>query len=471
MSADVESQIVKCGYLPKEIKGKGTYGIVYSVSGDADELFAFKYINQNDIYKIYGVDTLTEIDILSKIHHPNIIQINKILTPVDYQINGIALVLPLADKSLYDCIKDPTMTTSLKIPIIYNIANAISFLHSNNILHLDIKLENVVLQNNHPYLIDFGLALTVDDANIGRCLSNEHITLDYRPPEIIDGSNVYNSSSDIWSFGILMFYFLSGENIYGTDVGKLGIKQFYNLIIQKFSDKTIFKRLLMNISPDYRSKCEDLLSKVLQTDPKKRISAQEICDHPLFDKHRKSINGTIVDPPIIYTYGPDQRELIKLLIRWAGDIYGDYPVEILFLAIDLFNRLGSYYKNEDENKKIHVVATCLWMAGKITEYYFYQLKPYIEKLSVLVQNMSESLLLKCEMEIISHLSGILYISKFYKMSTNAHDLKTNFDNIIMSRDSTLYARVDINKWTIVLAENRKPSANKNITIKNFLLLQ
>jgi len=468
---DISDVVLKCGYIPKEIKGKGSYGLVYSVGNENGDIFAFKYIRSGEIYKSYGIDSLVEIDILSRIHHPNIIQSLKILTSTDHQIDGLALILPLADRTLYDCLTDPMMTTLNKIPILFKIAKSLEFLHKNNILHLDIKMSNVVLQGNNPFLIDFGLSLIVDDAIIGRCLSNDRVTLDYRAPEILKGETIYNTKVDIWSLGILMLYFLSGKIIYQVDMNTITNKELYNVIVKRFSNQDIYKELLINVNNEYRSICQDLLSKILQVDPTKRISIEEICNHKLFDNYRTIINGTTIDQRINYDYASDQRSLIKLLIQWTSDIFGNNPVEILFLAIDLFNRVSSYYKNEEEIKRIHVVASCIWMSAKITEYQYMKLPIYIEKLTPLVKNIIDTIILQCEMEIISHLSGILYLSKLYKQARNTTDLKLSFDSIIMSQDSTLYARVDTERWENILKQNNNNPPNKNISIKDFLSIK
>ena len=130
--------------------------------------------------------------------------------------------------------------------------------------------------------------------------------------------------------------------------------------------------------------------------------------------------------------------------------------------------ISSFYKNFDDIKRIHIVATCIWMAAKITEFEYLKLSIYVSKLSSIVNNMEEKIILESETEIVSHLSGILYIAKLYKKCNSVHHLRLTFDNIIMSKDSTLYGRVDIDKWVDVMNEQNKLPGSKNLSIKKFL---
>src|SRR3989304_6822237 len=147
-------QIAACGFEPIERKGKGSYGFVYQVGDANGNLYAFKYIIPDPSYNKFGLDSLNEIDILTRVNHPYIIHAASIITSQTCQIDGLAIILPLADRSLYDLIKDPVTTTDMKLPILYKLASALDFLHHNNILHLDIKAPNVVIQGiteNTPY--------------------------------------------------------------------------------------------------------------------------------------------------------------------------------------------------------------------------------------------------------------------------------------------------------------------------------
>lgn len=443
-------QITMCGYQPIGKKGKGTYGFVYEVGDNNGQSFAFKYILPDEYYQDEGLDCLPEIDILTRVHHPHIIHADRILTTQNCEIDGIAIVLPLADRTLFDVIRDQTMITAKKLPILYKLATALEFLHRSNILHLDIKATNVVMIGDTPYFIDFGLSTFVDNVTVGKYDPRVKITIDYRPPEILAGGRTYNAASDIWSFGIMMLYTLGGRNIYNLYWGTATDDIVHKLALKNFTNPNTIPAILSDVDPKYRDGCIDLASKMLQVDPTKRITALEIVNHPVFDEFRVPIDGRLEVPKIPYDYAPDHRDIIKLMIHWALSIYQDSHASILFLAVDLFARASSYYKEKTPQERITLAATCLWIAAKLINPIIIPIKTYVSKVIELAPHITGKMILETEIELIHLLSGILYVSNLYSKCTNGDQLRLSYDNIIIARDSTLYARTDVPAWINVM---------------------
>jgi serine/threonine protein kinase len=462
-------QVEACGYEPIQKKGQGTYGFVYEVGDSNGDLFAFKYIFADDFYKQSGLDSLNEIDILSRVHHPHIIHAAKIITANNCNIDGTAVVLPLADRTLYDIIKDPQMTTDDKLPILYKLATALEFMHRSRILHLDIKSTNVVLQGDIPYMIDFGLSMVVDNVSIGKYDRTTRVTIDHRSPEILEGGRTYNAAVDVWAFGIMLLYVLSGQGIFNVDFSTIKSEEFHQVVVDKFSTPNTIVKLLSGVRPLYKDLCVDLLSKILQIVPDMRLTADQICNHPLFDKFREPIVGVLEIPPIPYDYATDQRDILKLMIHWSRNLYPAARVELLFLAIDLFNRISSFFKTNDPVDRMGIGATCLWIASKLTNGPQIPLNIYIEELSKMVQ-LTSDMILKHEISIVYFLSGVLNVSALYSICENTDELKFTFEEILINRDSTLYARVDVKKWGQVMKQHIQNSGrkDKNISISEFM---
>ena len=466
-------QAEACGYEPIQRKGRGTYGVVYEVGDANGDLFAFKYIIPDDSYQTTGLDSLNEIDILSRIDHPHIIHAAKIITPHSCEIDGMAVVLPLADLTLHDVLRNPVFTTDRKLPILYKLATALEFLHRNNILHLDIKSSNVVLQGvteNHPYLIDFGLSMIVDDIVEGKYDANTRVTLDHRPPEILSGSRIYNAAVDVWSFGIMMLYILSGRAIFDVDFSTITSKDFGTHVTTMFSSPTVFDSLLRDVREKYRPLCKDLLSQILQPDPTLRITSRQICDHPLFSQFKTPIDGSLNEPYIPHDYSPDHRDILKILVHWSKEIYPTSRAELLFLAVDLFNRTSGFYTKQTPLNRMTLAATCLWVAAKLTDSKLIPLDAYIPLVTAMVKDITSSGILSTEMEIVHLLSGILHISKLYRSCSSAEELRLSLFNVILSRDTSTYAQVDIPAWINVMKNYTEniPPHNKDITITDLL---
>lgn len=464
-------QVSTCGYEPIERRGKGTYGYVYEVADEDGEPFAFKYILPDPQYQNEGLDSLIEIDTLSRVNHPHIIHAKRLITVHDCQIDGLAIVLPLADRTLYDLIKDPLLSTSVKLPILYKLAKALEFMHASNILHLDIKGQNVVLQSNTPYFIDFGLSMLVDNATIGQDNYRTRVTIDHRPPEILAGGRRYNAAVDVWSFGIMMLYLLSGTNIfYQVNFGTATPNTFLPFVLNYFNDPNTISDLLIGMSPKYRPLCVDLLSRILRIRPSERLTATEICQHPLFDTFRSQIDGFLDGPPTYFDYAPDHRNILKLLIFWTQHLLPSSRAELLFLAVDLFNRTGSFYKDKSPLQRMSLAATCVFMASKLTSSAPISLKDYTTQIANTVTGITPEMILADEINVIHLLSGVLNVSKLYNACSNGDELKLTFIHVILSRDSTLYAMTDIPAWVNVMKQNiiTPIYPDRNITIQQLI---
>lgn len=156
----------------------------------------YKYNNK----LIKETNTRNEIDILKKINHPKIINVLD-----SYQVNNkYNLVMNYYEKGdLYDNIYNNNIDIDDKF--IKDIIEPIEYLHSNNIVHLDIKLENYLLDNIDNYiLIDFYGAMK-HEHDYYKQIETEKIiyTKYYASPEYVKG--YYSKSSDIYSLGVLLY--------------------------------------------------------------------------------------------------------------------------------------------------------------------------------------------------------------------------------------------------------------------------
>ena len=94
--------------------------------------------------------------------------------------------------------------------MIINILECVDFLHTNNVAHLDIKPENIIIQNNSRVrLIDFGSAHLINNSSQNLHPSEKLVgTTDYASPEIMN--DYFHNKSDIWSIGIVFYLLCTG---------------------------------------------------------------------------------------------------------------------------------------------------------------------------------------------------------------------------------------------------------------------
>jgi serine/threonine protein kinase len=471
----IESSVEGCGYHPRTVAGTGTYGIVYIVEDKKHQLYAFKHMEYPD-YKVVGFDNLLEIDILSRIHHPNIIHSVKILSSVDCDISGLSIVMPLAERTLYDIIYKGNFTTKDKISILYKIISGIHFLHTNNILHLDIKATNIVMQGSTPYIIDFGLSMKTNDASILTPANDLKVSIDYRPPEVLLGNRMYGAATDIWSLGILALNLFSEKNPVLSIIRLVEKKnrlvenkdkEVGEEVLKLFLDKGTIPTLFKNINTTYRESAIDLVASMLQINPNDRTTTIELLYHPLFDHFKEYIEGTNDIPPISFDYSENHRDIIKLIVHWALEKYSNFNAELLFLAIDIFNRVSSYYKEDIVETRMNVGVCSLYMAIKLLDHgRFMLLSEYVSYVNALVPEATIDSILEIEKEIIYHLDGVLLVNNLYNECDNGNELQLCAHHVILNNDVTTYARVDIPRWKKVMKSMIKDDdiLPKNISI-------
>jgi len=103
----------------------------------------------------------------------------------------------------------------------HQLLTGLNYCHLNNILHRDIKGSNLLIDNNGILkLADFGLARSCALEN-SKPLTNRVITLWYRPPELLLGSQSYGPAVDMWSAGCIFAELLQGKAILTVSIHQL----------------------------------------------------------------------------------------------------------------------------------------------------------------------------------------------------------------------------------------------------------
>ena len=170
--------------------------------------------------------------------------------------------------------------------IFKQILEAVQDLHKNGIFHLDIKLKNILINDNYePKLSDFGLSETLDNCSNGKII-NPRGTSGYMSPQIEQKKEYDGIKSDIYSLGISLFELVVGElpfehypkNRYYIDIKynkKTNIKKFWDTIRKK-NDKIILSEAFQN-----------LFSSMISYEEEKRPNIESI----LSDKWFEEINN------------------------------------------------------------------------------------------------------------------------------------------------------------------------------------
>ena len=159
--------------------------------------------------------------------------------------------------------------------IFSSIIESVKILHQNNVIHGDIKPENILLGNDFvPKLIDFGFSTKFNKKNNNIIFATEGSDI-YSSPELRKANiNGYDGiKSDIFSLGVLLFVITVGKFPFYLSCYS---DKKYRLIINKKFEKYWANFETYNLSNEFK----DLINKLVCFDPKERLSIEEILEHP-----------------------------------------------------------------------------------------------------------------------------------------------------------------------------------------------
>ncbi|ESO08082.1 hypothetical protein HELRODRAFT_110322 [Helobdella robusta] len=204
----LEDELKKLGYELNSVLGEGSYGKVMSATSNTYGKVALKIINKKHPSKDYYSKFLPrEIDTLKSLNHPNIVKLHEVIDIYD----KIILVMELAGRGdLLNYIKLRGALPEEKAKIMfYQLLSAIEYMHARNIVHRDLKCENILLDNeNNVKVSDFGFSRRqmVDQLSKTYCGSAA-----YTAPEILQGIPYKGTSGDIWSLGVILYIIACGS--------------------------------------------------------------------------------------------------------------------------------------------------------------------------------------------------------------------------------------------------------------------
>lgn len=199
-------------YAKGEKLGEGTYGSVYkAVDKATGRVVALKRVKEKNLDREGMPQTsLREVALLRRLRHPHIVSLVEVV--VGSRVDSIFLVFEYCAfelARLVDSLPKPFPLAEVKCAL-HQLLRAVAHLHANGILHRDLKLSNLLINDEGELkLCDFGLARehSADDD------ASEHsdgpytprmVTLWYRAPELLLNAPRYGLAVDMWSVGCIL---------------------------------------------------------------------------------------------------------------------------------------------------------------------------------------------------------------------------------------------------------------------------
>ena len=258
--------------------GYGTTSKVYALKQKSNNLkLACKVIDKRRIsidanHEAILMQLRSETIILKKLNHPNIV---KFYDVIETRTMIFIVMEYIKGEELFDYILNlGSLNEEKALTIMQGLLSAVNYLHSQGVIHRDIKAENLLIlfddkENVQVKMIDFGFSKILRYDLAGSFLG----TGGYIAPEIRQHKQ-YSRSVDMWACGILLYVMLSGRLPFSTVV---------NSLPTQLSSEEIFGFSLQ--FPEERwshvsQNAKDLIEALLTIDPIKRITVKEAINHP-----------------------------------------------------------------------------------------------------------------------------------------------------------------------------------------------
>ncbi|XP_069840863.1 phosphorylase b kinase gamma catalytic chain, liver/testis isoform isoform X1 [Dendropsophus ebraccatus] len=302
-------------YDPKEIIGRGVSSTVRRcIHRETGRQYAVKIIEVTpermspEQLQEVRLSTAKELEILHHVsQHPSII------TLIDsYESSTfIFLVFDLMKRGeLFDYLTEKvTLSEKETRCIMRSLLEAVSYLHANHIVHRDLKPENILMDDClNIKLSDFGFSCVLNPPEKLRELCG---TPGYLAPEILKCSMDethpgYGKEVDLWACGVIMFTLLAGSPPFWHRRQMLMLRMIMDGRYQFSSPEW----------DDRSATAKDLISRLLEGSPEKRLTADQALQHPFFQSHQRE-RGSAVTPYHRFRIAAwTALACVRILVRW-----------------------------------------------------------------------------------------------------------------------------------------------------------
>ncbi|CRK90881.1 CLUMA_CG004571, isoform A [Clunio marinus] len=285
--------------------GEGTYGVVYKGRNKkTGNTVAMKKIRLESEDEGIPSTAIREISLLKELKHPNIVTLEDVVME-DNRLYLIFEFLTMDLKKYMDSLpSEKMMDPELVRSYLFQITAAMLFCHRRRVLHRDLKPQNLLINKEGIIKVaDFGLGRSFGIPV--RNYTHEIVTLWYRAPEVLLGSQRYSCPVDVWSIGCIFAEMATRKPLFQGDSEIDQLFRMFRILrtpteeiwpgVTSLPDyKTTFpcwtQNNLANQVKNINSAGMDLLQKSLVYDPAYRISAREMIEHKYFDDiDRRSI--------------------------------------------------------------------------------------------------------------------------------------------------------------------------------------
>lgn len=213
---------------------------------------------------------LREIAIMKLLSHDNIVQ----LFDVWENHNELYLIMEYVEGGeLFHYVEECRGLCELESVYIFRqIVAAMLYCHRIHIHHRDLKPENILIdrQSRRIKLVDFGMAALQPE---GKKLTTACGSPHYAAPEVIRSRPYDGAQADVWSCGVILYVMLTGMTPFNYDA-----ERNLHVMYQAIAEANYY------MPPELTAEAQDLLRRIFVADPRRRITMDEVWEHPFMHK-------------------------------------------------------------------------------------------------------------------------------------------------------------------------------------------
>ena len=383
----------KCQYTSKgKALGEGSFGEVSLV-----ERNGYPYVmkkmkvdkDEDGEFEPSSFQNPIELDIMFRLNSPYLVEGVDITVAGECDPDSVGVVQEFIAGNLLEDVDK--MSYSDKKRCMLDLALGLNCLHTNKFLHLDIKLENALYHKEkkpRAVLIDYGLVAYCPKGVEEGVDTSDRGTVYYYSPKVAKApekeSFHYTDKDDIWSLGITFCEFMvSIHEIYSmldansTDDDKKFLKkinQHHTYYLNKKNIDEFLEKIILSdikISKKEKELFKSLVKGMLDLDENKRFNIKQVIDHPFFSGIEES-KFCVKRQSQIFSLDHVDTDIIKkgidTIMYKAKEFISGRPLEILFMAIDIYLRVLAQASDDVINKYSKLPSVCLMIASK---YFFW----------------------------------------------------------------------------------------------------
>jgi eukaryotic-like serine/threonine-protein kinase len=317
-------------YVIGELLGSGGMGEVWSAQDtDLDRPVALKFLSSKALAVLDTDQLIREAKAASALNHPNIVTIHEVVQSE----STLAIVMELVEGVPLRQLTGKALPTTEVLEIGSQIARALAAAHGGNIVHGDIKPENILLRRDrYVKVLDFGLARKVNTETIASIGSPGLGTLRYMSPEQARGEPL-TPASDIFSFGLVLYELATGTHAFPASSPVDTVRA---ILTNNPSPPSL-------INQSIPGQLDSVIRAMLTKDPRARPPAEEVA-------RQLSVGASSIEAP---ERRPDAAETVRPLrqLERAGDSSRRWYRQIAAVAALATVSFGGFWLSRQQQHK------------------------------------------------------------------------------------------------------------------------